>query len=153
MLRKKQVEEFQLLVLELNSFLENPDKLEYSDSISPELAGLIGAIGGGAIGVGSVLAAFSGLSGAGIMSGLAAYGVGGAVGGIASVPATVAAPVALAGAGLYYASDQRKMKKKLRELFQFSDDLKMKLWGDTRPNVIDLIKAIDQFRKELEEKM
>lgn len=68
MLRKKQVEEFQLLVLELNSFLENPDKLEYSDSISPELAGLIGAIGGGAIGVGSVLAAFSGLSGAGIMS-------------------------------------------------------------------------------------
>ncbi|WP_422803601.1 hypothetical protein [Streptococcus sp. FT1-106] len=55
MLRKKQVEEFQLLVLELNSFLENPDKLEYSDSISPELAGLIGAIGAGAIGVGSVL--------------------------------------------------------------------------------------------------
>lgn len=148
MLRKKQVEEFQLLVLELNSFLENPDKLEYSDSISPELAGLIGAIG-----VGSVLAAFSGLSGAGIMSGLAAYGVGGAVGGIASVAATVATPVALAGAGLYYASDQRKMKKKLRELFQFSDDLKMKLWGDTRPHVIDLIKAIDQFSKELEEKM
>jgi len=87
MYKKREMEEFKLLVAEAAFFSENKMQTTFSKNFPPELAAAIGGIGVGATGVAVVFAAFAGMSGAQIMSALAAFGVAGAVGGIASIAA------------------------------------------------------------------
>lgn len=94
-IKKKEVEQFRVFALELNSFVEDPFKQEYSEAITPELAAILGGVGTGVLGISTIFTWLSGMSGAQIMAALASFGFGGAVGGIATLTVSVAVPVVL----------------------------------------------------------
>ncbi|MFA9493240.1 hypothetical protein [Streptococcus sp. E17BB] len=143
LIKKKEVEQFRIFILELNTFHENRFKMDYSSAISPELAGILGGVGTGALGVASIFSWLSGMSGAQMMSALASFGFGGAVGGIVSLVAAVATPVVLVSGGFYTVANQRKLKKELIQLSRVANKMKIELASDDRPKVKELLKTID----------
>lgn len=143
LIKKKEVEQFRIFILELHAFHENRFKMDYSSAITPELAAILGGIGVGTAGVATIFTWLSGMSGAQIMSALASFGFGGAVGGVASLVVAVAAPVVLVSGGLYTVANQRKLKQELARLFKVANRIKMELMADDRPKVQELIKTID----------
>ena len=53
-IKKKEVEQFRVFALELNSFVEDPFKQEYSEAITPELAAILGGVGTGFLGISTI---------------------------------------------------------------------------------------------------
>jgi len=148
--KKREMEEFKLLVAEAAFFSENKMQTTFSKNFPPELAAAIGGVGAGALGVGAVFAAFSGLSGAQIMATLAGFGVAGAVGGIVSIAALVAAPVALVAGGFWTWANQNKLKNELIRLIDKSYGFEKKLSDDKREKAKDLVKAMQAYREKLQ---
>lgn len=149
---KKEVDEFKLLVSEEAFLTENRDKITFSEGFPPELAGAISGLGAGAVGVGFVFAAFAGMSGAEIMVALAGFGVAGAVGGIASIAAVVAAPIVIVGGGAFHIANQNKLGHELERLFKESIKFEKQLANDERENVRGMILATNEYRKKLANK-
>lgn len=149
---KKEVDEFRLLVSEAAFLTENRAQITYSKNFPPELAGALGALGAGTIGIATVFAIFSGMSGAEIMSALAGFGLPGAVGGISSVAAVVAAPVILFGGGLFHITNQNKLGRELKGLFEQSYKFEKDLVEDNREVVVNLLNGIEKYREKLEKK-
>jgi len=149
---KKEVDEFKLLVAEASFLTENREQQNYSSSFSPELAAAIGGLGAGAVGVGVVFSAFAGMSGAEIMSALAGFGVAGAVGGIASIAAVIAAPVVVVGGSLFHVANQKKLGDELGKLVRQSYKFEKQLTNDNRYIAKGLVKAIQEYRNNLENK-
>jgi hypothetical protein len=148
--KKREMEEFKLLVAEAAFFSENKLQTTFSKNFPPELAATLGGIGAGAVGVAAVFAAFAGMSGAQIMGALAGFGVAGAVGGIVSVAAVVAAPVVLVAGGLWTAANQNKLKNELKRLVDKSCVFEKQLSNDKRENARDLVGAMQAYRKRLQ---
>ncbi|MFJ7915334.1 MULTISPECIES: hypothetical protein [unclassified Lysinibacillus] len=149
---KKEVDEFKLLVAEAAFLTENRDNLNFSSNFPPELAGILGGLGTGTVGVGVVVAYFAGMSGAEIMAALASFGVAGAVGGIASIAAVVAAPVVLVSGGLYHVANQNKLGRELEKLIKQSYEFEKQLKDDERGNVKGLLKTIQEYREKFKKK-
>lgn len=149
---KKEVEEFKLLVAEASFLTENREQLNYSSSFPPELAAAIGGLGAGAFGVGVVFVAFTGMSAAEIMTALAGFGVAGAVGGIASIAAVIAAPVVLVGGSFFHVANQKKLGDELGKLVKQSYTFEKQLNNDNRYIAKGLVKAIQEYRNNLENK-
>jgi len=139
---KKDNDKMALLLAEANHFIQNKETLTFSDNFPSELAGAIGGIGAGAVGVGTVLAVMGGMSAAEITGGLAAFGAAGMVGG-------VAAPVAIVGGGIYWVANQNKLGKELIELIKISGKYGNQLEQDDRENARKLGIAIKEYREEL----
>ena len=150
MYKKREMEEFKLLVAETAFFSENKMQTTFSKNFPPELAAAISGVGVGAAGVGVVFAAFAGMSGAQIMSALAGFGVAGAVGGIVSIAAIVAAPVVLAAGGIWTWANQNKLKNELKRLIEKSYSFEKKLADDKRDKARDLVSALQAYRKKLQ---
>ncbi|MFM1625268.1 hypothetical protein AB6P17_07540 [Streptococcus mutans] len=148
-IKKKEVEQFRVFALELNSFVEDPFKQEYSEAITPELAAILGGVGTGFLGISTIFTWLSGMSGAQIMAALASFGFGGAVGGIATLTVSVAVPVVLVAGSFYTVANQRKLKQELIKLFRFVKNLEPKLVDDERSKVQELLKSIDLTMVEL----
>jgi len=148
--KKREMEEFKLLVAEAAFFSENKMQTTFSKNFPPELAAAIGGVGAGAVRVGAVFAAFAGMSGAQIMAALAGFGVAGAVGGIVSIAAIVAAPVALVAGGIWAWANQNKLKNELKRLIEKSFVFEKKLANDERKKARDLVKTMQAYRKRLQ---
>ncbi|WP_423493427.1 hypothetical protein [Lacticaseibacillus paracasei] len=149
---KKEVDEFKLLVSEKAFLTENRNKITFSEGFPPELAGAISGLGAGAVGVGFVFAVFAGMRGAEIMAALAGFSVAGAVGGIASIAAVVAAPIVIVGGGVFHVANQNKLGHELERLFKESIKFEKQLANDERENVKGLILATNEYRKKLANK-
>lgn len=149
---KKEVNQFKLLVLEANFLSENKNQKTYSSKFPPELAAALISLGTGITGVGIVFTTFAGMSGAEIMGTLAGLGFGGAVGGIASVAAMVAAPVVLAGGSVLHIANQKTLGSELAELVKQSYTLEKELVNDERDITKNLIKGIQEYRDVLKNK-
>ena len=150
MYKNREMEEFKLLVAEAAFFSENKMQTTFSKNLPPELTTAIGGIGTGAVGVAVAFTTFAGMSGAQIMSALAAFGFAGAVGGIASIAACVAAPVVLVAGGIWVAANQNKIKNELKRLIEKSYTFEKKLAKDNREKVRKLITAMQAYRKKLQ---
>ena len=118
----------------------------------PELAAAIGGLGAGAVGIGVVFAVFAGMSGPEIMSALAGFGVAGAGGGIASIAAVIAAPVVVVGGSLFHVANQKKLGDELGKLVKQSYKFEKQLTNDNRYIAKGLVKAIQEYRNNLENK-
>ena len=149
MYRKRENDEFKLLVFESSFLAENTKELNFSQGFPPELSGIIGAIGTSALGVGAVFTIFSGMSGASIMTTLAIFGLGGAVGGIVSIASLVAFPAVLVGGSMYGIANQRKLKKELVDLIKLSYKMEAVLSSDERKNVQGLLITVREYRDRL----
>ena len=149
---KKEVDEFKLLVAEASFLTENREQQNYSTGFPPELAAAIGGLGAGAVGIGVVFAVFAGMSGPEIMSALAGFGVAGAGGGIASIAAVIAAPVVVVGGSLFHVANQKKLGDELGKLVKQSYKFEKQLTNDNRYIAKGLVKAIQEYRNNLENK-
>ncbi|MFW7367937.1 hypothetical protein [Vagococcus fluvialis] len=152
MYKKRENDEFKLLVFESYFLAENTKEINFSQGFPPELSGIIGAVGTSALGVGAVFTAFSGMSGASIMATLASFGLGGAVGGIVSIVSIVAFPAVLVGGSMYGIANQRKLKSELVDLIKQSYKLEDILTDDERKNVQGLLITVREYRNRLMEK-
>lgn len=151
-INKKEVDEFKLLVSEAGFLTENRTHQNYSSTFPPELAAALGGLGTGVVGVGIVFATFTGMSGPQIMSALAAFGIPGAVGGITTVAASIAAPVVLVGGAFFHISNQNKLGRELENLVKESYKFEKQLANDPRDITKGLVKAIQEYRIKLENK-
>jgi len=148
--KKREMEEFKLLVAEAAFFSENKMQTTFSAKFPPGLAAAIGGASAGGLGITAVFVAFAGMSGAQIMHALAVFGIAGAVGGIASIAAIVAAPVALFAGGAWTWANQNKIKNELKRLIDKSYVFEKELANDKREKARDLVKAMQAYRNKLQ---
>ena len=73
-------------------------------------------------------------------------------GGIVSIAALVAAPVALVAGGIYHITNQNNLGRELESLFKKSLNFEEELVMDNRDNVKGLLIAAEAYRKKLSDK-
>ncbi|MCC8439517.1 hypothetical protein [Leuconostoc pseudomesenteroides] len=150
MIKHREVEEFELLLAEAIFLIENKHNTKYSKTFPDEIAAaLLSGTGVGAIGVGAVFYAFSGMSGAEIMTALAGFGIGGAALGITSVVTAVLLPVVLVSGGVYTISNQKKLRRILYRHIKESYKIQSKLEHDNREIAVALLQGIKDYRNNL----
>lgn len=153
MYRKREVEEFQILLVEAEFLITNEHSKSFSKDFPAEIAaGLLGGTAIGVAGVGTVVFAFTGMSGAEIMGALATFGVGGAALGIASIAVAVLFPVGIVAGGSYTLTNQRKLKKMLQKLIVQSHKFEKQLSHDDRAVAVGMVKGISDYRSNLQNK-
>lgn len=150
MIKHREVEEFELLLAEALFLIENKHTIKYSETFPDEIgAALLSGTGVGAIGIGAVFYAFSGMSGAEIMATLAGFGSGGAAVGITSIITAVLLPVVFVSGGVYTISYQKKLKRILARHINESYKIQSELEHDNREIAVALIQGIKDYRNNL----
>ncbi|GJM49005.1 hypothetical protein [Weissella soli] len=150
MFKKREIEEFSVLINEANYLISNSSTQNFSSNLPTDVAaGLISGVAGGSLAVGGIAVALSGLSGASIMGALGGFGVGGAALGVASLAALPVLSAGVLGGGAYIVANQSKLKAAIVELVQDSYKKQQILEQDSRQVSLTLAKGIVDYRNVL----